>query len=262
MAPRRLLALLLLATPLLARADAAPVIEIVDDARVGEPRVVELRALFTRWAAREYRYLQAQGPKPIKILLSKRAGPGLYVGDQILMPPNDPHEMLETFVHELAHHITGHDSSFFFKEGIATHTLEALFAQDHRIPQSWPQYGQSNDAWVNLFSHRGQLISLKQALAWPRYDGSSAEGDFHSWQVYCMAGSFIGWYIGRYGYDAFLQAFRDEAPGQPAAELEQQWLKSIHDQQLALFDPAQALPQRARYRGFARRLSAAAPAGR
>ncbi len=229
-------------------------LQIRNDAELSPARIEALRSQFQEWGARVYRYLQMQPNKPVKLRFSRRAGPGFYVGDEILLAPDDD-EMLETWIHELTHQATGHDSSYFFKEGLATHVVEALFRGEHRVPQGWPQYGKSNDAWVNLFLARQQLIPLREALNWPRYDGRTREGDYRSWQVYCIAGSFVGWYIGRYGIDAFKQVFREEQPPQPIAELESAWLDAIRAQKLPLFDPATALPDRGRYRAFVRLLN-------
>jgi hypothetical protein len=171
------------------------------------------------------------------------------------MPPDDDaEEMLESWIHELTHHATGQDSSFFLKEGIATHTLEALFLRERRVPQGWPNYGQTCDAWVSLYQQRGKMMPLREALAWPHFDGSSADGDFKSWQLYNVGGSFTGWYISRYGYAHFREAFRKEWPAEDSAVLERAWLGWIAAQKLPRFDPAKALPDSPRYRGFVERL--------
>ena len=232
---------------------ASPPIEIINEAGVPAKRIDALTQELGVWTPRVYAYLHSQDTSPVKLVLTHHAGPGLYVDDKILISPDD-RELLETWIHELAHHVTGHDSSFFFKEGIATHTLEALFAQDHRVPIGWPQYGQSNDAWVNLFLLRGQMQSLRDAMAREEYQGFPPEKDFRSWQIYCIAGSFVGWMIRNEGYGAFRRAFDEESLGERGKELEQAWLNDIRHQNLAAFEPMDYLPEGRRYRGFAQRL--------
>src|SRR5882724_6172528 len=100
---------------------ASPPIEIINEAGVPPQQVDALKRELGVWTPRVYAYLHSQDASPVKLVLSHHAGPGLYVDDQILISPDDG-ELLETWIHELAHHVTGHDSSFFFKEGIATHT--------------------------------------------------------------------------------------------------------------------------------------------
>jgi hypothetical protein len=241
---------------IVAPAEAAPAkapIQIINEAGVPAQQVDALTQELGMWTPRVYAYLHSHDTSPIKLVLTRHAGPGLHIDDKILISPDD-HELLETWIHELAHHVTGHDSSFFFKEGIATHTLEALFAQDHRVPMGWPQYGQSNDAWVNLFLLRGQMQSLPDAMNWEEYQGFPPEKDFRSWQIYCIAGSFVGWLIRTEGYGAFRRAFTEEKLDEHGAELEQAWLNYIRHQNLAAFDPMDYLPDGWRYRGFAQRL--------
>ena len=242
-----------LALGLVATLASAQELRILDQAGAGKANIAALRARLTPWTPRVYQYLHSGDLAPIQLVLTRDAGPGLHVEDKILISPDD-HELLETWIHELAHHVTGHDSSFFFKEGIATHTLEALFAQDHRVPLGWPQYGQSNDAWVNLFLLRGQMQSLGEAMGREEYQGFPPEKDFRSWQIYCIAGSFVGWLIRSEGYGAFRRAFDEESLGERGAELEQAWLNYIRHQNPAAFEPMDYLPDGRRYRGFAQRL--------
>ena len=250
----RFLSLLLLASLALPAA-AAPVIRVVNEAQLPAATVEQLRQSYARWAKRLYAYHQLAKPEPVNLVLSRRVGIGYYYAPNVYLPPDDdPDEMLETWIHELAHHATGHQSRFFFKEGIATHTLEALFAEDGRMPQGFPQYGQSNDAWVSLFDRRGQLPALRELIARERYDSSSEEADFRSWQVYIVGASFIGWLIRNEGYEAFREVFWEEELGAKGPEWERRWLASIRARQLPVFAAAAALPNRARYRSYARRL--------
>ena len=169
----RLLPCLLLAallTPALAGA-VTPVIQVINDANLPVAQLQRLDRDYRRWAERVYRYNHVTDPAPVKLVFTHDVHIGIYVDETISVPPDDEDEMLETWVHELAHHATGHDSSFFFKEGIATNTLEALFVEDGKMPQGWPQYGQSNDAWVSLYDHRGQLPPLQEVTGKQSYSG-------------------------------------------------------------------------------------------
>lgn len=237
-----------------ARAAAGSELRVSDETQMPSAGLQALTVEFSQWAQRVNTYLHVRQPAPVQLVFTQRTHVGLYLDDTMYLPPDDHDEMLETFIHEFAHHATGHDSSYFFKEGIASHTLEALFRQDGRLPQGWPQYGVSNDAWINLFLHNSQLLPLQQALDWPHYDGGNAEGDYRSWQIYLMGGSFSGWYIERYGYKAFKQIFDREQLPVPTAQLEQLWLDSLRSRKLPLFDPATQLPRGPRYQGFAQRL--------
>lgn len=252
---RKLSLLLLLCTLTLAAAAAAtPEIRVVNDARLPPAQISRLQRDYARWAERIYRYNHVEAPAPVTLQLTRAVDIGYYLESVVYLPPDEPDEMLETWVHELAHHATGHDSSFFFKEGIAVNTLEALFAEDGRIPQGWPQYGQPNDAWVNLFMQRGELPPLSQLIGQESYEGGSHADDFRSWQVYVVGGSFVGWLIRNEGYAAFRKAFEEETLGAKAAEWEQRWKADIAARKWRRFDVAGALPGGARYRYYADRL--------
>ena len=240
----------------LALADAPAEILVRNEAQVAQAELDSILKDFRVWAARVYGYNQVRQPRPVTLKLTRSVPFGFYRDNTVIMPPDeDRWEMLDNWVHELTHHATGHDSSFFFKEGIAVHTLEALFRQEGRVPQPWPQFGHSTDAWVNLYLQRGRLMKLADALAWPNYRGDTPDDDFRSWQIYNQAGSFIGWYIGRYGYPAFRESFKAEWPREDSATLEQEWLESVRAKKLPLFDPAKVLPSKARYRAYAERLN-------
>lgn len=238
----------------LGAAAAAPVIEVENDAGVPAAELDSILHDFRAWAARVYGYHHAD-PGPVRLTLTRKVPFGFYQDRTVLLPPSkDRWEMLDNWVHELTHHATGHDSSFFFKEGIAVHTLEKLFAEEQRVPQTWPQFGRSTDAWVAVYAARGRLPKLADALGWPRYRGDTPDNDFRSWQIYNIAGSFCGWYIRRYGYGEFRKAFAAEWPAQDSGELEQAWLADIARRKPAPFDPAGVLPGRPRYRAYAERL--------
>lgn len=224
-----------------------------------EARVHAMMAAFGPWSARVFAYLHAQDVAPLRVVITPRAGFGYYQEGSLYLPPNDAGEMLETWIHELTHHVTGHESSFFFKEGIASHTLEALFASAGRVPQGWPQYGVSNDAWVKLFRVRGLLPPLAESLNWPRREGSGRDRDFHSWQTYLIGASFVGWYLEHYGIEAFRQAFASRRPAQPMDELERLWLRHLDERRAQVIDPARQLPEGLRYRDFTQRLSQPVP---
>lgn len=249
-------ALLWLALGLPAQLPAAPVITLVNDAGLPADQIESLRSDYSRWAVRVYRYNHVSTPLPVNLVLTRKVPFGYYVRPNVYVPPDTADEMLETWVHELAHHATGHQSSFFFKEGIAVNTLEALFAEDHRVPQGFPQYGARNDAWVSLFINRNQLPPLVDLMRREGYDNSSADNDFRSWQVYIAGGSFMGWLIRTEGYDTFRTVFWDEELGARGADWERRWRDFIRNQKLADLNPAEMLPETARYRRYAERLRA------
>jgi len=232
-------------------AEAAPIIRVENDAGLPPAEIESVVKDFRAWAVRVYAYTRSE-PGPVTLQLTRKVPFGFYRDRTVLMPPSkDRWEMLDNWVHELTHHATGHDSSFFFKEGIAVHTLEKLFAEEGRVPQTWPQFGQSTDAWVALYRARGKLPSLKQALTWPRY---LREDDFGSWQIYNIAGSFVGWYLATYGHAAFHEAFAQEWPEQDSGELERRWLAALAAKKPKSFDPQAVLSRTARYQAYARRL--------
>lgn len=234
---------------------AAPPLTLINEARLPAGEITQLRRDYQPWAERLYRYHRLARPAPVNVLITRRVSIGYYTRPTIYLPPDDdPREMLETFVHELAHHATGHESTFFFKEGIATHTAERLFAEQGERIEGWPQYGVSTDAWVNLFQQRGQLPPLQVLIDTPGYDGSTREADFRSWQAYLIAASFIGWLIEHEGYDTFARVFWEETLGERHAAWERRWLTHIQAQKLAPFDVARTLPNTARYRDYGRRL--------
>jgi hypothetical protein len=237
-------------------ATAAPVIEVENDAKVPPAELESILKDFRAWAARVY-HLNHADPGPVTLKLTHKVPFGFYQDRTVLMPPSaDRWAMLDDWVHELTHHATGHDSSFFFKEGIAVHTLETLFGEAGRVPQTWPQFGHATDAWVSLYAARGRLPKLADALAWPHYRGDTADNDFRSWQIYNIGGSFVGWYIGRYGYDTFREAFAAAWPKQDSAALEKEWLAAVAASRPAPFDPESVLSGQSRYREYAKRLKA------
>lgn len=233
---------------------SAAEIRVVDETRMPPSRLETLESEFRRWAPRVYTYLHVDAPLPVRLLITDRVSIGYYRKPTVYMPLSDANEMLETWVHELAHHATGHDSSFFFKEGIASHTLEALFGRDGAVPQGFPQYGQTNDAWVELFRRRGELQPLATMMAMDSYDGSSRETDFRSWQVYIVAASFNGWLIRTEGFETFRKQFRNAELGSRHAEWERRWLADLRAQPFKEFSAAEFLPDRPRYRHYADRL--------
>jgi hypothetical protein len=237
---------------LVAAAPPAPVIVVDNDAGVPAAELDSILRDCRAWAARVYAYHQAE-PGPVTLKLTKRVPFGFYRDSTVLMPPStDRWELLDNWVHELTHHVLGHESSFFLKEGASVHTLEHLFAQENRVPDTWPQFGQRTDAWVKLYRARGQLLSLKEALAWPRYLGETPEQDFRSWQIYNVGGSFVGWYLRRHGHAAFREAFAAEWPKQDSAVLEREWLAAVAA--APDFDASAVLPPNPRYARYARRL--------
>jgi hypothetical protein len=235
---------------------AEPDIRVENEAAVPAAELDSILRDFRQWGARVYRYHGLANPAPVALRLTRKVRFGFYRGGTVLLPPSaDRWEMLDNWVHELTHHATGHDSSFFFKEGMAVHTLEALFAEAGRVPATWPQFGQRTDAWVRLYAARGQLLPIAEALAWPRYRGDTPEDDFRSWQIYNVAGSFVGWYRRTYGAAALRQAFANEWPEQDSGELERAWLAEVRRKSPDVIDAAAVLPMKSRrYRNYAERL--------
>lgn len=229
-------------------------IRVRDELGLSDAARASLLQSFRPWARRVYAYLGDPPPRPVNLVLTRRIGIGYYASPNLYLPPADADEMLETWVHELAHHVTGHQSNFFFKEGIASHVLEALFAEAGRVPQGFPQYGQPNDAWVAMFDRSGRLPALSQLMSMQRYDGSTPETDFRSWQVYVIGASFVDWLIRTQGLEAFERAFAAESLDAHGAEWERRWLADIRAAAHASFDPMRHFPDRARYRRYAARL--------
>jgi hypothetical protein len=233
----------------------APSIAVDNAARVPAAELESILADFRAWAARVYAYHRAD-PPTVTLRLTQEVPFGFYREGVVMLPPNaDRGAMIEDWVHELTHHVTGHDSSFFFKEGVATHTTDRLFARDRRAVQGWPNFGKSCDEWVGVFRKAGRLLPLAAALEWPRYRGETPEQDFQSWQIYLTAGSFVGWYLDTHGPEAFAAAFRTQGAALPAGELERAWLAALGKKQLPEFDPATVLPANKRYRAYAERLA-------
>jgi len=243
----------------LAAAAAEPVIHVDNDAGVPPAEIESILRDFRPWAERVYAYHQVSDPAPVTLKLTRKVPFGFYRGGTVLLPPSkDRWEMLDNWVHELTHHAVGSDSSFFFKEGAAVHTLEALFAQEGRVPATWPQFGRTTDEWVALYVARDRMPALADVLAWPRYRGGTKDEDFRSWQIYNIAASFTGWYRRRYGFEAWRDAFRREWPAQDSAKLQREWLADVAARKPEVFDPAKVLPMKsARYRGYAQRLTPA-----
>lgn len=252
----RLTGLLLLITSMPLRvAAAAGEIRVIDELHMAPAQRAQIETEFRRWAPKVYAYLGVNQPLPVNLVFTDRIGIGYYARPNLYVPPADADEMLETWVHELAHHATGHQSNFFFKEGVATHTLEALFLREGRgVPLGFPQYGQTNDAWVRRFDQSGELPPLSSLMAQQRYDSRSAEREFRSWQVYVIAASFTAWLIRNHGLSAFYAAFDAESLSEHAADWEARWLAQIRAQPEARFDPAQILPAKPRYQRWAQRL--------
>src|SRR5690349_2415229 len=225
---------LLLAVALAAHA-ADPAITVVNEAGVPADELASIEKDFRAWAARVYAYHQAT-PPPVRVRLTNKVPFGFYSEGTVLLPPNDRWTLLDDFVHELTHHVTGHDSSFFFKEGASVHTLEKLFAEEGRVPASWPQFGRGTDEWVAVYLAAKRMPELADMLAWPGYRGNTRENDFRSWQIYNLGGSFTGWYLKRYGREAWRDALRSEWPAQDSKELQREWLADIAARKVVAFD--------------------------
>ncbi len=236
---------------------AEPEFRLVNEARLPAAKVKALGPVFTGLGQRVYALLGATDPGPVEALLTREVDIGYYHQGRIWLPADtDDADLRETWVHELAHHATGQDSSFLMKEGVASYTVEALWREDGRaLPEGWPQYGQRLDAWVALFAARGQLLPLDSYFALPGYQGG-VDGDFRSWQAYVVGGSFVGWLLREQGIAAFRQAFERGQPRDLQA-LEKAWRADIATARWPAFDPAEYLPARPRYQRYVQRLAAA-----
>ncbi len=238
----------------LAAAAALP-IRVVNEADLAADRIAALLLEYRAWGERLYRHLHLPLPaQPVALKFTRAAGYGYYDAGWIYVPPAARAEMLETWLHELTHHATGQDSTFFFKEGVAVHTVEALFAQQRRVPQGWPNYGQPAASWARLFLDRGALAPLADWLAAPLACSLGGDGDFSLWQGYVVAGAFAGWYIESRGMDQFHRAFAARGFGDALPRLEREWLASLRRRPEPAFDPAMQLPPGPRYQAYARRL--------
>lgn len=253
---RRALATGLLLAALAAGAQSPPEIRVENEAGVAPAALDSILADFGAWGARVYAHHGAT-PGVVRLRLTRSVPFGFYRNGTVLLPPSpDRGAMLEDWIHELTHHVLGRDSSFFFREGAATHTVEALFAQDGRVPQGWPYFGRACDAWVQLFVRREQLPPLEAMLTWPRYRGETPEQDFRSWQIYLAGGSFVAWYRQRHGSAGFRAAFAERRPAADAGTAQAQWLAAVAARRLPDFEAAAVLPARPRYQAYAGYLGA------
>ncbi len=249
-----LLAGSVLALPWTASAQADLEVRVRDELGLSTAQREALLQRLRPWSRRVYAYLGDPRPQPVNLILTQRIRIGYYASPNLYLPPADDGEMLETWIHELAHHVTGHQSNFLFKEGIATHVLEALLVETGRVPQGFPQYGQSNDAWVALFDRSGTLPTLDDLMPLQRYDGRTPQSDFRSWQVYVIGASFVGWLIRNQGLQTFHDVFGAESLGPRGADWERRWRADIRAANHPPFDPMRHLPDRTRYRRYAARL--------
>lgn len=232
----------------------APAFTLINEAGLPAARVQALQAQFAALTPKVYALFGSRAPAPVEAVLSRDIDIGYYDEGRIGLPADHGDaDLRETWVHELAHHATGQASSFLMKEGVASYAVEALWRADGQaLPEGWPQYGQSLDAWVALFAARGQLPPLRRFFDLPGYQGG--DGDFRSWQAYVVGGSFVGWLLRTHGIAAFRDAFaRGEPEGLDA--LEQAWRADLDRAGWPAFDPADYLPASPRYRRYLQRLA-------
>ena len=239
-----------LALALIAASAPAPEIEVLNEAGVAPAELESMVADFRLWGGRVYAYHE-RAPAPVTLKLTRAVPFGFYRDGVVMLPPGERQAMLEDWVHELTHHVLGRDSSFYFREGAATHTVEALLTRERMTPQGWPYFGKSCDAWTRLFEARKARVPLAQALDWPGYQ---RDKDFESWQLYLTGCSFIGWYRSAQGAAAWRETFTRGRPAGDLAALEQAWLAHVQARRLPTFDPAAVLPRSDRYRKYAERL--------
>lgn len=237
---------------------AEPEFRLVNEARLPAAKIMALAPVFTALGQRVYTLLGASDPGPVEALLTREVDIGYYNQGRIWLPADtDDADLRETWVHELAHHATGQDSSFLMKEGIASYTVEALWREDGgALPEGWPQYGQRLDAWVALFAARGQLPPLRFFFDLPGYQGGK-DGDFRYWQAYVVGGSFVGWLLREKGITAFRDAF-DRGEPRDLDALEKAWSADIARGRWPAFDPADYLPANPRYQRYVQRLAGGA----
>ena len=231
-----------------------PVVNIVNEAQLPTDVYRDIREKILYWTPKVYAYNQ-NNPGPVTCILTNNRGVGSCYRGTIHVPAFfRPQSIVETYIHELGHHATGSRSLFFFKEGIATATLEVVLEQENRIPDTWPQYGQTNDNWVRLFMEKNEILPLNDLINWPGYMGGSRMGDYRSWQVYVVGGSFAKWYINAYGYELFRKSFRNKKFHKSHDELEKEWKAFLGKAKFTAFFPGDYLPNSARYDYFIERL--------
>ena len=215
--------------------------------------LAHMRAVFLRRARQVYALYQMRCWLPIHVVLTRALSVAFYRGDRLLLPVYEPHDdrwMEEDYIHELAHHVTGRDSTFFFKEGLAVYTVEALLQREQRVPRAWPFFGTSTADWIAFYQRQRIRLPLERALTWPAFSNATARQDFRSWQVYVTAGSFCAWYAARHSLSGIMRAFREERFRQPVHELERAWLDALSSQGEGRFDPSLRFPHNRRYDRF------------
>ncbi|BBM87955.1 hypothetical protein [Candidatus Uabimicrobium amorphum] len=236
------------------RLQKKPVVRIVNEAQLPQELYRDLREQILYWTPKVYTYNNAN-PGPVICILTNRQGVGTCYRGTIRVPAFfRPQSIVETYIHELGHHATGSKSLFFFKEGIATATLEVVLEEENRIPDTWPQYGQTNDNWVRLFIKKNEILPLDEIINWAGYMGGSRMGDYRSWQVYVVGGSFVKWYINTYGYALFRKSFHNKKFHKSHQELEKEWKSFLKEEKLVAFYPGDYLPNSRRYDYFIKRL--------
>ncbi|WP_372370628.1 hypothetical protein [Candidatus Uabimicrobium sp. HlEnr_7] len=229
-------------------------VNIVNEAQLSEELLQQITKKILYWTPKVYAYNYAD-PGPVTCILTNNRGVGTYYRRTIHLPAFfRPQSIVETYIHELGHHATGTRSRMFFKEGIATATLEVVLEEENQIPDTWPQYGQTNDNWARLLLKKKAMVPLEELINWAGFQGGSDAGDFGSWQVYTIGGSFIKWYISKYGYKMFRASFRNRKFHKSHRELEKEWKNFLGDVSKIDFYPGDYFPRLSRYDYFIDRL--------
>src|SRR5688572_30827677 len=94
-------------------AQIPPQVTLVNEAGLPKDAAERLQADLDHWGRRVYRHLAVDSAPPVKTILTRRVPIGYYSDGVVFLPVSTRLDMIETWVHELAHHVTGHDSSFF-----------------------------------------------------------------------------------------------------------------------------------------------------
>lgn len=228
-------------------------VRIINEAKIDKNLFLFIKKKLLYWTPKVYEYNFAN-PRPATTLITYSHGIGIYFRKKIYLPASFRTQgIIQTYIHELTHHATGPGSNMFFREGIATATLEVLLEKENRIADTWPQFGQTNSNWVRLFLEKKDMLSLDKLVKWPGYMGGGENG-FRSWQLYVVAGAFIRWYIDVYGYDTFRKAFEEKKLHKANNILQKEWFLFLNKQPFESFSPENYLPNTQRYQYIIKRL--------
>ena len=176
-------------------------------------------------------YLDVAPTEPIPVLVVNGKGPGLPDGAQILI--NYDNGRMDTTLTPLMMVLLVEEIPINPAGGIAPaggHALEVVEAAglgDHLIRQPL-------DAWVTLLRQENGYIPLQEA--WKVGVPNDEESLFYLIRALLESGSFMRWFSTSYGIDSSMRVAHGEpiesVSGQPLAELERAWLKSLDGQEI------------------------------